>query len=134
MRRLLLRVLFVSCALPLSLATTAAAGTIWYSPLTFRSNEPQLTIAQSSPNSTIRITTSTAGDPQWIQLGLTVPDDVAIDSVYVCYETSPPVTAPTYISQIRLNENTTPDLAFVIHDDGTDLPPGGPSCATSGSQ
>ena len=102
--------------------------TIWHSPLNFSTGTNNLTITPSIPSTTIRVTTSSVGDLQWIQLGLIIPSNVCIDSVNLCYELS---SSSSFISQVRLTKTTTPDVAYVIHDDPTDLNDTVPTCYSS---
>lgn len=106
-----------------------AQHTIWHSPLTFSpERNSNLTISPSVPSTTIRVTTSAAGDLQWIHLGLVIPSNVNIDTVWVCYELN---NSASFISQVRLTKTTTPDVAIVQHDDGTDVTNVGPACYAS---
>lgn len=110
------------------LIAPADAYTIWHSPLTFTTAEPSLTIEPSSPSTTIRVTTDTPGDLQWIDLGLVLPSNVQVDSITICYELR---DSNSFISQVRLGQLTTPDFDIVIWDDPTDLTDVGPTCYTS---
>ena len=71
------------------------------------------------------MTTSVTGEGQWILLGLTLPTNVRIDTVRVCYELK---SSASFITQIRLTQTTTPDAAPVRHDDPTDVTLIGPEC------
>ncbi|NIT56868.1 MAG: T9SS type A sorting domain-containing protein [Aliifodinibius sp.] len=102
--------------------------TIWLSPLTMSTNEPDISINPASPAQSIRVTTAASGDLQWVNLGLPVPSNVQIDSVKLCYELS---SSSSFISQIRLTSMTTPDAATVMYDDPTDLTNVGPTCYSS---
>lgn len=119
-----LAVLFCIAATP-----AIAQYAIWHSPLTFTTEDSRLTISQSCcPSTTIRVTTTESGDAQWIELGLVIPSNVQIDSVFLCYEQN---SSSSFISQVRLTKTTTPDAAFIQHDDGTDLTEVGPTCYSS---
>lgn len=103
-----------------------AQYTIWHSPLTFSvERNSGLTIKSWIPSTTIRVTTSVPGEGQWILLGLALPTNVRIDTVWVCYELK---SSASFISQIRLTQTTTPDAAVIRHDDGTDVTLTGPEC------
>jgi len=95
-----------------------AQGKIWFSPLTMTTPPTTgLTIGPSlSPSMAIRVTSATVGT-FFVDLGLTLPSDVLIDSVTICYGLD---SAASFITQTRLTRMTTPDGAFVILDDGTD--------------
>jgi len=112
------------------LLLTPATGqyTIWHSPSTFFTDDARLTISLGIPSTAIRVTTSATGDLQWIKLGLVIPSNVRIDSVVVCYQLN---SSSSFISQVRLTETTTPDVAYVYHDDGTDLTDPGATCYSS---
>jgi len=113
---------FVLC---FSLTPAMGQYTIWHSPLTFSTEDSRLTVSQSCcPSTTIRVTTSEAGDLQWVELGLVIPSNVNIDSAFVFYELN---SSSSFISQVRLTQTTTPDAAFVQHDDATDLTDVGPT-------
>lgn len=86
----------------------------------------------SSPSTAVVITASTVVgelDFQWIAFGLTVPLGTKISGVGVCYQVVG--TTGTYISQVRLTEMTTPNVAMVMHDDPTNLTSTVPVCCTS---
>jgi len=68
-------------------------------------------------------------DFQWIQIGLTVPGGLKVKAVVVCYQVIG--RGRTYISQTRLTEMTTPNVALVVHDDPTNLTSKVPVCYTS---
>ena len=108
----------------LPLNSSFGQHTIWHSPLTFTTDNPNLTITQATPSSTIRVTTAATGDLQWIDLGLVLPSNVRIDSVILYYELS---SSSSFISQIRLDKTSYTDAAWVHHDDPTDLTDLGPS-------
>jgi hypothetical protein len=85
-----------------------------------------LTITASAPVSD--------NDLEWVNLDLPLPVLSAdgrpwkIDSLEICYDVSAEVPERTFISQVRLAEMTTPDVATVRHDDGTDLNSTAPTC------
>jgi uncharacterized protein YceK len=114
--------------LAMPFAASTADHAIWHSPLTASTGTAELTIEPGSPTTTIRVTTDQPGDYQWVQFGLVLPSSVVIDSVILCYELASP---GSFISQIRLTRTTTPDVAYVFHDDGTDLTDPGPACYSS---
>jgi Pectate lyase superfamily protein len=93
--------------------------TIWFSPTEYVTGDPSLGISYpfASHSGTV-VTCAAPGDLKWISMGLRVPPNVTIDEVIVCYQVSNP---RSYISQVRLVEMTTPDLATVFHDDPTPL-------------
>jgi hypothetical protein len=68
-------------------------------------------------------------DLQWIQLGLTVPGGIKVKAVVVCFQVVG--RGSTYISQTRLTQMTTPDVALVVHDDPTNLTSTLPVCYKS---
>ncbi len=109
---------------------TAQQYTIWHSPLGFVSGNPDLTIDVdfTALNTAPRVRASQSGDFFSVNLGLTLPSNVIIDEVTVCYESS---NAGTFISQTRLTQMSSPESASVIHDDPTDLTDLGPTCYTS---
>ena len=59
------------------------------------------------------------------------PDGATIRGVVVCYRIVTAKPDSTYISQTRLTEMTTPNVATVRHDDGTNLTSTLPVCYTS---
>jgi hypothetical protein len=72
-------------------------------------------------------------DFQWVTLGLTVPEPkggATISAVEVCYEIVAPKPDTAYISQTRLTDMTTPNVANVRLDDPTNRLPGRPNCYT----
>ena len=73
----------------------------------------------------------TDADFQWVFLGLTVPESVPVRSVTaveICYALQSPKRDSTYISQTRLTDMTTPNVANVKLDDPTDRLGPGPTC------
>lgn len=98
--------------------TVKAQNIIWFSPLTFSTGNPNIMILPGNPSTSIVVITKTAGDQQWIDLGLNIPSNQKIDSVLVYYQISDSLS---YITRVRLTRMTTPDAAYIIHDDGTDL-------------
>lgn len=111
---------------------------IHFSPLTAQSVGPAgppslLTVGPHSGPSTA-IVIASAGvvketDFQWIQIGLTVPDGLKIKGVVVCYQVVG--KGSSYISQTRLTQMTTPNVALVVHDDPTNLTSTAPVCYQS---
>jgi hypothetical protein len=111
---------------------------ITFSPLTAIAVGPagppsKLTVKPwSGPSTAIVITAQGVvkdADLQWIEVGLTVPLGTKIKGMVVCYKVIG--SKATFISQVRLTEMTTPDVANVIHDDPTNLTSTTPVCYTS---
>lgn len=111
---------------------------IHFSPLTAQAVGPagppsMLTVGPHSGPSTAVVIKSGGvvkeTDFQWIQVGLTVPDGLKVKAVVVCYQVIG--RGNTYISQTRLTQMTTPNVALVIHDDPTNLTSSAPVCYTS---
>ena len=73
----------------------------------------------------------TENDSQWIAFPLTVPDGATIKGVKVYYSINAGNPSNTYITQTRLAQMTTPDVASVMMDDGTDLMGPGPTAHVS---
>jgi hypothetical protein len=98
---------------------------IWISPTDFVTGDPTLVISYPSVSHPSTIVTCTApGDFKWISMGLRLPSNIRIETLTICYQISNPnpQTPPTsFISQVRLVEMNTPDLAHVIHDDPAEL-------------
>lgn len=116
----------------LFIPSTAApqSYTLWVSP---RSTTPQaaspfLTVRPDDLSQGIRITTSATGDLQWALLGLTLPSNVTVNSVRVCYSLT---DAASYISQVRVSEMMTPTSGVSLIDDPTDLTSTVPTCYTT---
>jgi hypothetical protein len=82
------------------------------------SSESNLIITRGGFGNTLRVSSSQAGDLQWLSLPLSVIEGQMIKGVEICYELS---NERSFISQIRLSEESEPPTATVIHDDGTDL-------------
>jgi hypothetical protein len=86
----------------------------------------------SSPSTAVVVTASVVvkeTDFQWVLLGLTVPSGTKVKGVVVCYQVIG--GRSTYISQVRLTQMTTPDMALVQHDDPTNLTSTTPVCYKS---
>ncbi|MBD3236411.1 MAG: T9SS type A sorting domain-containing protein [Candidatus Eisenbacteria bacterium] len=109
-------------------ATSHADFTLWHSPTVAWTNNSQLTIEPSLPGTGLHVTTTSPGDHQWVTIGLTLPSNVTIEGVHVCYELASP---QSFISQVRLTRMVFPNTATVIHDDPTDLTDPGPTCYLS---
>jgi hypothetical protein len=112
---------------------------IHFSPLTAIGVGPagppsKLTVKpHSSPSTAIVVTASglvLETDYQWVLLGLTVPAGLKIKAVVVCYQIIGSREG-TYISQTRLTQMTTPNIALVVHDDPTNLRSPTPLCYKS---
>jgi hypothetical protein len=114
-----------------------AQSTMTYSPLT-GSPDPASTKIKTEmyccPSTALLIKASQpvgANDLEWVILGLSVPGTAVgrrITGVEVCYEIKAPVPDTAYISQTRLTDMTTPNVANVRLDDGTKRTAAGPKC------
>jgi hypothetical protein len=102
--------------------------TIWHYPTDFVTGHPTLRIEYPHRHASVDVTCTTPGDLQWVEMGLSLPEEVRISEVVICYSIS---NVRSFISQVRLVEMTTPDHATVLHDDGTDLTSTIPVCYTS---
>ena len=128
MKKFMTVVLVISLFL---LAAYAQAETVWFSPLTAIPVGPsgpdtnRLTVQPyCCPSTAIEIKATqvvTEDSYQWVILGLTSQLNKVIKGVEIYYEVNTASEGSTYISQVRLTEMTTPDVALVIHDDETDL-------------
>lgn len=127
-----MKMVMVLIALIVLLVTPFTASqaeyTSWGSPLGGLTNNSSLTITPGLPGTSLHIVTSSAGDFQWVTFPLTLPSNMTIEGVQLCYALS---NASSFISQIRLSRMTTPDYTVVMHDDPTDLTDPGPICVTS---
>ncbi len=106
---------------------------VWYSALGLvpdvnSAGRTYLRLLGGAFGSTMRVTTIRAGDLQWISLPLVVQDYLRIKAVIVCYDLS---SASSFISQVRLSEETVPTAVVIRHDDTTDLTSTVPVCAES---
>jgi hypothetical protein len=96
---------------------------LWMNPLSMipdedGSGQTSLSLSRAASGTTLRVTTDSAGDNQWLALPLALDSRYAIREVTLCYALE---NASSFISQIRLTEETLPPAASVVHDDGTDL-------------
>jgi hypothetical protein len=82
------------------------------------SSESALILTRGGFGNTLRVSSGSSGDLQWLSLPLIVDDSLKIKGVTVCYELS---DARSFISQVRLAEELEPPTATVMHDDPTDL-------------
>ena len=88
-------------------------NTIWVS------GDSRLTLEMPSVHHPyLKVTSSEAGDFQWIEASIPFVWGSKIKGIYICYQT--PDTG-TYISQIRLADYILPSPHYVRHDDPTDL-------------
>jgi hypothetical protein len=105
---------------------------IWYSPLSMIADVHTLRatdlVLRRGFGNALRAATTNAGDRHWLNLPLIVQDNLRIQAVIVCYDLS---SASSYISQVRLYEETVPLITFIRHNDGTDLTSTDPVCAES---
>jgi hypothetical protein len=123
------RILLTLTLLMALVAISQAEYTIWVNPLPLTTSDESMIIETNySGLGTVKVTTTQAGDYQWVQLGLNLPSTVEIQSVQLCYEL---MESSSYISQIRIGKMTTPGTALVVYDDPTDLTDIGPTCITS---
>ncbi len=125
MKRQILNVCLLMALLAIPLTTSWADHTIWMSPLPAVSGVPGVTITQSIPSTSIRVMSASTGDYKWIDIPLALPSDLKIDNIHLCYELA---SSSSFISQVRLTSMTTPDVAWVRNDDGTDITDPGPNC------
>ncbi len=131
MRRLLALAAFILVMSAIPLGVCRAEYTIWYSPLTFTTIDPLLTIAPTSYGSSapaILVTTNGAAEGRFMDLGLTLPNDVVIEGVTICYAIP---NARNYISELRLTSMTTPGAVTFFHIDPTNLTQIGQVCYRS---
>jgi hypothetical protein len=96
---------------------------LWLNPLSMIPDEDgsgntSLSLSRGAAGTTLRVRTSEAGDLQWLNLPLALDSRFAIKAVTLCYDLS---SASSFISQIRITEETLPPSAVVRHDDPTDL-------------
>lgn len=102
---------------------------LFLSSVDFVSGDPTLKLEYPyTSHADTEITATMGGDHKWIYLGIPVRSDESIRAVTVHYQLA---NAQSFISQIRLTEQTTPDRNTVIHDDGTNLTSTKPAIYTS---
>lgn len=102
-----------------ALATMPAAATeytIWHNPRDLVPAVSGVDVSYGSPGPSSVISFTSTGT-RWVQLPLTVPSTVTVTGVRLCYKVS---NSASPLSQIRINEMTTPDAATVRMDDPTD--------------
>ncbi len=114
-------------------AATVEDHTIWVSALDMiaspRGDAPSnLVLARGAAGNTLDVTTTSAGDLQWLAKPLALADNLRIKKVTVCYDLS---SADSFISQIRITRENEPPSAFVVNDDGTDHKSTDPVCVDS---
>jgi hypothetical protein len=104
-----------------SVVDAAPKYIVWLSPRGFVTGQNiaggNLTLTSPSGDEE-HITTDKAGDLQWVNYPLQLPNDRKIVQVIVCYKLD---DATSFISQVRLTMSTIPPTATVMYDDGTDL-------------
>jgi hypothetical protein len=96
---------------------------LWVNPLSMipdedGSGDTSLLLSRGAAGTTLRVRTSETGDLQWLNLPLALDSRFAIKGVTLCYDLS---SASSFISQVRITEETLPPTAAIRHDDGTDL-------------
>ena len=91
---------------------------IWFSPLTMTAQTTTgLTIRPApSPQTAIRITAAAPGT-FFANLGLSLPTNVLIDNVAVCYQLD---NTASFITLTGMSTMKTPDMETVLFDDPTD--------------
>jgi hypothetical protein len=93
--------------------------TLWMSPLGLLApTRSSLSLDKGSSGDSVTITSAKVGDLQWMLLPLTVPSNVKIKKVIVCYKVS---NERSFLKQVRLTEERIPPTATVMHDDGVEL-------------
>jgi hypothetical protein len=92
--------------------------TYWTSAIGAITTDPTVGLVRGQFGDTLEVYSSTLGDLKWINFPLFLPSDRAIKKVLVCYQLT---SSLSFISQVRLSEETLPPSALVVHDDGTDL-------------
>jgi hypothetical protein len=132
MRRLWIPTAALTLLLLIPSTAASQSYTLWVSPkpATPQAASPFLSVRPDDQSQGIRITTSATGDLQWVLLGLTLPSNVTVNSVRVCYSLT---DASSYISQVRISEMTTPTAGIALMDDPTDLTSTVPTCYTTPS-
>jgi len=75
-------------------------------------------LAITQPNPSTSVISAVAGDLQWIYTPIPLPTGSQITQIQLCYQLS---AADSYISQIRIAEQSLPSTALVLNDDPTDL-------------
>jgi hypothetical protein len=152
MRKSLFILLLLGFALGLQIAcerpsspTIATRQQIWFHPMTAQADRaginatPTQLILQNDDGLGAGLTITASApvaddDLEWVNLDLPLPvlnaagQPWKIDSLEVCYDVSAEVPERTFISQVRLTEMTTPEVATVRHDDGTNLHSTSPTC------
>jgi len=119
----------VAALLFASTALAVDAETIWFSPTAYVSGDPSLQLSYPYVlHPATEVKCSSPGDLKWIYMDLPLPLGAKIEAVNLCYQVSNP---RSFISQIRLTEMSTPDTAYVRHDDPTDLTSTRPACYMS---
>jgi hypothetical protein len=124
-----LSVAAVAALLFISTASAVDAKTIWLSPTAYVTGDPSLQLSYPYVlHPATEVKCSSPGDLKWIYMGLPLPMGAKIEEVNLCYQVSNP---RSFISQVRLTEMSTPDTAYVRHDDPTDLTSTSPACYMS---
>jgi hypothetical protein len=127
----LIRIGALATFLILSAAPAAAVEhTIWHSPLRLQPSIdfPGVTMQQGLPATTMDAYSSSTGN-KYVLLPLTLPSNVEIKGIELCYRVS---NSATSVSQVRLTKTTTPDVAGVVYDDPTVRNSTTATCETSG--
>ena len=102
---------------------------LWFGPTSWVSGDPTLKIdLPSNACPSTRVSCTSPGDFRWVSMSLPLPYQAAVQEVVVCYQLQSP---SSFISQVRLVEMTTPNVAHVRHDDPTDPKSTTPASYTS---
>ncbi len=132
-----LRVVFIGLSL-LLIAGYAQAGS-WYSPLTAvavgTTGTATISVKPDSPPEAIIINAAsivTAGDEQWVQIGLPAEGQKVIKAVEICYQVNATTPGTTYIDMVRLTRMTVPDMPFILFESTTPLDSADPICQNLG--
>ena len=105
------------------------ATTHWKSADCYVNGDPTLKLQYANVSfAHTKITCTSPGDLKWIDMGIEVPAGTIIKGIIICYQLS---NSRSFISQVRLTEQTTPNVRLVHHDDPTDLLSTAPVCFTS---
>lgn len=127
MMQLSSRFLFLVALLgSIPLATPSAEFEIWHSPLDLISSDPALTITPNGAQMQfVQITRSSIVENSAVALGLTLPSDVVIEGITICYAVE---SEQCFISGMYLSSQNEPPHLTLLHNDPVHLATVGEDC------
>lgn len=126
MQRLIWLLSLVAALGSMPLVAPRAEYEIWHSPLDLISSDPALTITPNGAQMQfVQITRSSIVENSVVALGLTLPSDVVIEGITICYSVE---SEQCFISGMYLSSQNEPPSLTLLHYDPVHLSTVGEDC------